>query len=169
MQLVDDHEVRRLEKPRKRGYLSVFGEHELIRMVYGSRETQRIEYATLDHRLQLPESKFSYLVQDWSQSLAVEMSYSQFYAVMNNVLNLEIRVSSLERMTRHYSSDAESYWDNSTATPAPQGQFVMATADGKGIPIHKASNDVPIADHDPSQKPKSDRKKMALLGAVYDN
>ena len=169
VQLADNHEVRRLDKPRKRGYLSVFGEHELTRTVYGSRETQRIEYVPLDHRLQLPESKFSYLVQDWSQSLAVEMSYSQVHAVMSNMLNLDIRVSSLERMTSHFSSNAEHYWDHSTAIPAPQGQFVVATADGKGVPIRKASNDAPIADHDPSKKPKSDRKKMALLGAVYDS
>ena len=41
--MADGRKVRRLEEPRTRCYLSVFGEHELKRYVYGSREGQRIE------------------------------------------------------------------------------------------------------------------------------
>jgi hypothetical protein len=55
----DGRELRRLEQPGARRYLSVFGEHELTRYVYGSREDQRVEYIPLDGRLQLPKSKFS--------------------------------------------------------------------------------------------------------------
>ena len=133
----DGREVRRLEEPRTRCYLSVFGEHELTRYVYGSREGQRIEYIPLDDRLQLPEAKYSYLVQDWSQSLAVEMSYSQVRQVLNNMLNLDIGVSSLERMTNDFAGDAEIYWDHSPAVPSTKGTFIVATADGKGVHIRK--------------------------------
>jgi len=162
----DGREVHRLEDLRTRCYLSVFGEHELTRYVYGSREGQRIEYIPLDDRLQLPEAKYSYLVQDWSQSLAVEMSYSQVRQVLNNMLNLDIGVSSLERMTNDFAGDAEIYWAHS---PSVKGTFIVATADGKGVPIRKGSSSAPIVDHDPGKKPPADRKKMALLGAVYDS
>ena len=164
----EGREVRRLEEPRTRGYLSVFGEHELTRYVYGSREGQRIEYIPLDDRLQLPEAKFSYLVQDWAESLVVEMSYAQVRQVLNHMLNLEIGVSSLERMTHDFARDADVYWEQSPAVPSAKGTFIVATADGKGVPIRKPSSLTPILDHDPGKKPPADRKKMALLGAVYD-
>jgi len=167
--MADGRVVRRLQQLRKRSYLSVFGEHELTRYVYGSREDQCIEYIPLDDHLQLPDSKYSYLVQDWSQSLAVEMSYSQVRQVLNDMLNLDIGVSSLERITNNFSNNAELYWDHSQAVPSAKGTFIVATADGKGVPIRKASSSASIVDHDPGKKPPVDRKKMALLGAVYDS
>ena len=64
--------VRRLEQRHRRGYRSIFGPFVLERAVYGTREDQKIEYAPLDARLQWPEEKFSYLLQEWDQARAVE-------------------------------------------------------------------------------------------------
>ena len=64
--------VRRLEQRHRRAYQSVFGSFVLERAVYGTREDQKIEHVPLDARLQLPEDKCSYLLQDWDQALAVE-------------------------------------------------------------------------------------------------
>jgi hypothetical protein len=75
--LPEGRELRRLPKPHTRSYLSVFGEFELERVVYGTREGQKIEHVPLDQRLRLPESKFSYLLQDWDQSLVVESPYAE--------------------------------------------------------------------------------------------
>ena len=69
--------VRRLDELHLREYLSVFGLYELSRVVYGTRAGQKIEYVPLDAKLKLPESKFSYLLQDWDQSLAVETPYAR--------------------------------------------------------------------------------------------
>jgi hypothetical protein len=57
--------VRRLEQRQCRAYQSVFGSFVLEMAVYGTREDQRIEYIPLDARLQLPEEKCSYLLQEW--------------------------------------------------------------------------------------------------------
>jgi len=73
--LPDGRQVRRLEAPHSRVYQSVFGRFEVGRVVYGSREGQKIEYVPFDTQLQLPESDFSYLLQDWTQSLAVENTF----------------------------------------------------------------------------------------------
>jgi hypothetical protein len=62
--LADGRRWRRLEALHRRDYQSVFGRFRLERVVYGSRETQKIEYAPLDARLELPQSVFSYLLQD---------------------------------------------------------------------------------------------------------
>jgi len=62
--LSDGRETRRLEDLHERTYQSVFGRFTLKRAVYGSREGQKIDCVPLDTRLQLPESEFSYLLQD---------------------------------------------------------------------------------------------------------
>ncbi len=59
---------RHLEELHTRPYaLSIFGKFVLRRVAYGSRESQAIGFVHLDNRLQLPESDFSYLLQDWDQ------------------------------------------------------------------------------------------------------
>ena len=60
--------LKRLNEPHERAYLSIFGAFEVSRVVYGTGERKRIESVPLDERLQLPESKFSYVLQDWDQS-----------------------------------------------------------------------------------------------------
>jgi hypothetical protein len=75
--LADGQRWRRLEARHARDYQSVFGRFRLERVVYGSRESQKIEYVPLDARLKLPKSVFSYLLQDWDQSLAQEMAFAQ--------------------------------------------------------------------------------------------
>src|SRR5712671_2267471 len=61
----------RLPDLHERRYVSIFGEFALRRVVYGSREGQKIEFVPLDNRLHLPASVFSYVLQDWDQSLCV--------------------------------------------------------------------------------------------------
>jgi hypothetical protein len=72
MTLADGQRVRRLGEWHKREYQSVFGLYELWRVVYGTRAGQKIEHVPLDAKLNLQESKFSYGLQDWDQSLNVE-------------------------------------------------------------------------------------------------
>lgn len=55
--------LRRLPSPHRRPYQSIFGPFELERVVYGTREGQRIEHVPLDARLGLPAGKFSYLAR----------------------------------------------------------------------------------------------------------
>lgn len=77
LELADGQQVRRLPQPQRRVYQSVSGAFALTRAVYGSREGQKVVAIPFDQRLQLPESKFSYLLQDWNQALEVEMPFAQ--------------------------------------------------------------------------------------------
>ncbi len=72
VKLPDGRVLKCLEGVRERRYQSVFGEFVLARWVYGVREKQAQDHVPLDARLQLPESSFSYLLQDCAQALAVE-------------------------------------------------------------------------------------------------
>ena len=76
LHLGEKREVKKLQELQTRGYLSVFGEFEFSRVVYASGEGRKAAAIPFDERLQLPKSKFSYLLQDWDQALEVQMPYA---------------------------------------------------------------------------------------------
>jgi lysophospholipid acyltransferase (LPLAT)-like uncharacterized protein len=59
----------------------------------------------LDNRLQLPASVFSYLLQDWDQSLAMEQPFGQVSQTIERILKLKQSVDSLEGMNRQQAQD----------------------------------------------------------------
>jgi hypothetical protein len=71
-QLPDGKMLQRSEQPQTRPYVSIFGPMHVERFVYAPRQGQKIEFAELDARLALPETKFSYLLQDWDQNFSME-------------------------------------------------------------------------------------------------
>lgn len=166
--LPDQREVQRLAGTHKRVYQSVFGQFELDRVVYGTRDGQKIAYVPFDTRLQLPQSEFSYLLQDWSQSLAVEHAYRRVTATLGHILGVQPSVDSLERMNRQMAEPVRPFREAQPAPPpAEESAVVVASADGKGVPIRRAADTVPITAHDHAQEPKANRKKMAVVGTVY--
>lgn len=70
---------------------------EFHRAVYGTREGQKIDYVSLCERLQLPEQKFSKLLNDWNQSLVVDAPYARVDATLARLLGFSQSVRSLER------------------------------------------------------------------------
>jgi len=140
----DGRDVKRLEELHPRGYQSIFGEFQLQRAVYGTREGQIIEFVPLDARLQLPESAFSYVLQDWAQALGVEHAFARTAEVLCMILGLNLPVDSLERMNRKMS---ESVADFRASLPAParkdEGAILVATADNKGVPMRRGADRLP--------------------------
>ena len=168
LELEPGQTVRRLPSVHRREYQSVFGSFSLERYVYGSREGQKIECAPLDSRLQLPESKFSYLLQDWDQSLVAESPHLQVSATLSRILGFEQSSDSLERMNRQMSQSVAPFEAVRPAPPiAAPGQIIVGSADGKGVPIRHPADSPTIAGHRPKKGPKPNRKKMAVVGAVY--
>jgi hypothetical protein len=105
---------RRLDEPHARRYVSIFGVFELARRVYGSREGQKIEFVPLDNRLQLPDSVYSYVLQDWAQRLCVESAFGQAATTLQRLLGLTLSVDSLERMNEQVRGRLGSEWSRPT-------------------------------------------------------
>ena len=166
--LAEGRVVRRLPQRYDRPYQSIFGDFTLERVVYGTREGQRIEAVPWDARLGLPEGKFSYLLQDWDPALAVENPYGALNTVVARLLGFKQSVASLEAMTRTLGGAVAGY-EAARAAPAPATgqQMVVLSAEGKGVPLRKPATAPAIAAHDHARGPKPDRKKMAVLGAAY--
>lgn len=166
--LPEGRELRRLEESHRRALVTIFGEFWLDRAVYGTRAGQAIEAVPLDARLQLPASKFSHLLQNWNQLVATEQPYGQVAKVMEMILGLSQHVDSLERMSRGMAASAEDFcWSQPAPPSAEEGEILVESADGKGVPIRHAADAPPIRDHQHRRGPKPDRKRMATVGAVY--
>ena len=167
-ELPDGRVVKRLEELRTRPYQSVFGLFELERWVYAEREGQKIELVPLDARLALPESKFSFLLQDFDQNLAVEEPFAQVRNTIGRILHVEQHVDSLERINRKMGEYVEDFHAKQQPPPAEEeGAILVETADGKGVPIRRPADAPPIQEHQRRPGPKPDRKKMATVASVY--
>ena len=154
---------------RSRGdYVSIFGKIDIQRYVYAQRKGQAIKFAAIDARLALPAGKFSYLLQDWDQSFAMEEPFGQTAKTVQRILGLKQHVDSLEHMNQEMAQAADMFQASLPVPPAKEeGEIFVQTADGKGVPIRRPADAPPIMDHQHRTGPKPDRKKMATVGAVY--
>jgi hypothetical protein len=167
MELPDGRICYRLPELHRRRYVAIFGEYELERAVYGSREGQAIEYVPLDNRLQLPKGVFSYLLQDWDQGFCVEDAFGVASTTVGRILGLQQSVDSLEHMNVEMAQDTEAFRLNRPEPePASEGEIIVASADGKGIVMRRSPEDPPPAAH-PSKGDKLSKKKMGVVGTVY--
>ncbi len=168
LELPDGKIVNRLKKKQSRTYRSIFANYELQRVVYGSREGQKVEFVPLDNRLHLPEGRFSYLLQDWDQQLSIENPFNQANRVLNRLLKLNQPIESLERITYDGAESVSGFRDTLAPVKPQKGNHnIVLTADSKGIPIKKDNTAKPIEAHAHKKGPKPDRKRMAIVGAAY--
>lgn len=157
--------LNRLERTHSRRYVSIFGELFIERHVYGTRETQKHELVPLDARLNLPDSEFSYVLQDWDQQLCAEGPYDEARATVRKILGLGQSVRSLEQMNLEMSRQADSFFESRPTPPAQeQASIIVLTSDGKGVPMRK---DEPARSGRRKKGEKANKKRMACVGAVY--
>lgn len=165
--LPDGEVIHRQPGQQDRSYSTIFGEFTLSRTVYSTGPQQK-QVVPLDARLQLPDGKFSYLLQSWDQLVATEQPYGQVSRVFATIFELRQHTDTLERMSRQQSPDAEAFcWSRPVPPAKEEGEILVESADGKGVPIRHAADAKPIEAHQHRPGPKPDRKRMATVGAVY--
>lgn len=166
--LPDGQILNRLSQRRERNYRSVLGSFKLLRAVYGSREGQAIDCVPLDTRLQLPAEEYSYLLQDWCQRLSVEVPYAKTREILKTTLSIPVSVDSLEHISRCHAEEVPAFREQQNAAlPETEGELLVVSADGKGVPICHPKDCAPILEQKTRRGPKPDRKRMAVVGAVY--
>src|SRR3954462_13297435 len=127
----------RLDEPRSRPYLSVFGDVTIQRIGYGQ---DRLEAAPLDARLHLPRRQYSYLLQQWLGAFVVNDAHAEAVQKLQTILGLSIAVKASEDLNREQASDVEPFQD-SLPVPEPnqEGALVVVTADCKGVPLVRSA------------------------------
>ncbi|MFV1968983.1 MAG: hypothetical protein ACC628_26485, partial [Pirellulaceae bacterium] len=163
----DGGELRRLDDPHRRTYRSIFGPFTLLRYVYGTREGQRIEFVPLDARLELPDGEYSYVLQDWAERLCVEHAFGRSAETLETILGLSLSVDSLEQMSRRMAESVAGFRDFLKKPPVKEeGEILVVTADGKGIPMRRPADQRPVGARRKKGE-KANKKQMATLGCVY--
>ena len=167
IEMDDGKELRWLTEPHQGTYRSIFGPFQLSRYVYGTREGQRIEFVPFDARLELPESEFSYVLQDWAGTHFVEEAFDRSAETLGKILGFSLPVDSLERMSRKMAESVADFRDTLTKPPTEEeGEILVATADGKGIPMRRPADQRPVGARRKKGE-KANKKQMATLGCVY--
>jgi len=160
--------LRRLAQTHERRYVAIFGELTIPRVVYGTREGQKIELAPLDQTLGLPEADFSYVVQDWVQRFCLKGSFAEAAESLQTLLRLRIGVHTLERMSQEMADSVVPFREAIEPPPATEeGPILVVTADGKGVPMRRPVQDGPKRHHRRTKGEKANKKQMACVGAVY--
>jgi hypothetical protein len=164
----DGQAVRRLPERHDRRYMSIFGELTITRVVYGTREGQKIVLVPLDERLGLPEGDFSYVLEDWSQRFCLKESFAEAGRSLEMLLGLRLGRRTLEQMNRDVASYATPFREAiEPPSPEEEGALLVVTADGKGVPMRKPEPSGPKPHHRRGKGEEANKKQMACVGAVY--
>ena len=168
----------RLDEPRSRPYLSIFGEVTIERVGYGN---DRLDAAPLDARLHLPRRQYSYLLQKWLGAFVIDDAHAEAVRKLQTILGISIPVKASEDLNREQASDVELFQDRlPVPEPAQEGSIVVVTADCKGVPLIRsalaaAESEESTQETATSSEPhhrrgkgeKANKKRMAAVGAVY--
>jgi len=164
----DGRTLRRLKGKHVRRYLSIFGELLLRRYVYAEREKQQIERAPLDERLGLPAGEFSYVLEDWLERLCVKESFHEAAADLQEWLGVAPSERAAEQMNQRMADQAEAFGlQHSAPPPEEEGEILVATADGKGVPMRRPLEERVRRGSRRAKGEKANKKQMAYVGAVY--
>lgn len=161
----DGRRLERSEQPAQRPLRTVFGEHTIRAYVYAAGAHQAIALRPVDARLGLPPGRCSYFFEEFSQYFCVDQAFGQASQGLAMVLRQELSVDTLERLNRRMGEQAEGFLDGLPTPPAKEeGELLVFTADGKGVPLVKAdAQRVPAFDK--AERPGN--RRMATLAAVY--
>jgi hypothetical protein len=168
----------RLDLPRSRPYLSVFGEVTIERVGYGD---DRLDAAPLDARLHLPRRQHSYLLQKWLGSFVIDDAHAEAVGKLQTILGLPIPVKASEDLNREQASDVEPFQDRlPVPEPSQEGAVVVVSADCKGVPLVRSALAATEEEDETREPPatssphhrrgkgeKANKKRMAAVGAVY--
>lgn len=150
---------------KARSYRSIFGDIQIKRYVYG--QGQQV-HAPLDAELNLPEWKYSYLLQEWGLCLSTQEAFGEVQKILDRILETDLSVRSQERLSRKVAEEVTSFRQ---AQPAPttdeEAALLVAAVDCKGVPLTRKPEESARPSHRRKKGEKANKKKMACVGAVY--
>ncbi len=143
-------------------YLSIFGAIEINRSYYYKKGHDGI--CPLDEQLNLPDRKYSYLLQRWLSAYCVKDTYDEAVKGLEELLGVSIPKRSMQMVMQDVSQKADSFWEQQ---PCPEGdaQIMVISADGKGVPMKQSWDRESPKRLKKGQK--RTRKKEAIAGIIY--
>ena len=145
---------------------SIFGEHVFQQFTYSRGKNKTILLRPLSARMQLPEHRWSYLLQEFPQIFSVESAFNQAADNLQTVLGEKFSVDTLEQISQRMGVDADSFLDNLPVPSAEkEGELLVASADCKGVPLVK-QDAAKVAAFETAKKRPGNRR-MATVTSAY--
>lgn len=152
------------QRQSSRAYVSLFGEVRLERAYYWNPEQGGV--CPLDAALSMPARCYSDSVQERLSEVNVWVPQDHSLALFERWLGLTIPKGSLQNSTSEQALYVEDFYAQHVVPAAPaQDTILVATADGKGIPMTRQDSPPPTARRSKGQ-PKT-AKKEAIVTALY--
>ncbi len=159
-------ELRRSEQPVSTRLRSLFGEHEFMQYTYSPGVNKRIELRPISARMELPENRWSYLLQEFSQTFCTDQAYNQAAANLETFFGAKFSVDTLEQTNLRMGPEANEFMRNlPTPEAKTEGEILVAQADGKGVPLLKKSEKKTAAFEAKTKRPGN--RRMATVASVY--
>ena len=124
---------------KRRSYLSIFGLIDFARPYFYARavgSADSLSASPLDAELGLPLDRYSDLVREMSESLAVEVPYAKTASFFERFFGLSLSSRVLSEMIERDACDVAAFYQGKPAPPVgEEGALLILQADGKGVPL----------------------------------
>jgi hypothetical protein len=163
-----DQTVYRSEEPVCRPLRTIFGHHQFMQFVYRASTDvkSKIVLRPVDQRLGLSTDRYSPLLQEFSMLFCCEQSFHGSVAAFTQVFGQILSVDTLEKISRRMGAEGEGFLQTVEAPPtSEEGEILVETADGKGVPLVKQDAQRLLPFEDKPQRPGN--RRMATLACVY--
>jgi hypothetical protein len=158
----------RSENPQRRALRTIFGEHAYECFVYRVRRhpNSAIAARPVDDRLGLAPDRYSPLLQEFSMMFCTELAFRPGAEAFDTIFGQQLSVDTLEHLSRTRGAEAGEFMETLPAPAADEeGEFLVMSADGKGIPMVRADA-VRLRACDP-RPDRPGNRRMASVAAVY--
>jgi hypothetical protein len=162
----DGKTLHRSESPSRTTIRSIFGDHRFEQFTYSAGKHKSIKLRPISARMELPERRWSYLVQELVEMLAVDQAYEQATSNLGQILGGKFSVDTAEQINGQMGQDAGEFLGNlPVPEPGSEAKFLVATADCKGVPLVK--EDAPKVAAFETAKKNPGNRRMATVASVY--
>jgi hypothetical protein len=131
-------EKLRYHSEKSRDYYAIFGELAINRPYFYEKGVGG--YSPLDAELGLGEDSYSDLLRELHEELGVYIPFGKEVAIIERLLGIGLSKRCVQEFIASDAADAAAYYEQKPAPPVEEeGSILVIQADGKGIPIIKAS------------------------------
>ena len=158
--------LRRSEEPAPTTLRSIFGTHEFNGFTYSRGRNRAIQLRPVSARMSLPQKRWSYLLQEFSQMLCVDQAYDQAMTNLGGILGGRFSVDTTQQINSQVGVAAGEFLDDlPDPEPGSEAKLLVASADCKGVPLVK--EDVAKAAAFETAKKNPGNRRMATVASVY--
>lgn len=147
---------------------TIFGAHEFSAFVYRRRKHPNtpIVLRPIDARMQLGPGRWSRLLEEFTQLFCIDQAYAPAAKAFERIFGQRLSVDTLERVNLRMGQEAAAFLDRLKAPSAKEeGELLVVTGDGKGVPLVKADAEQLRSFEERPQRPGN--RRMATLAGVY--